>query len=169
MHTSQQVGPLQPSTPPFSSSASSFHPSSVDCTDVSSRAKVKQDQVPNFRDQKHDGTDAEFGAAVRKSLLLETQHGDLARDLENIELVAHVSPAVHLSLVWRRKIGEMTVRWQSSLPINKSRRVKERVGVRTLQYKLQYQHDIYMPRPNCMNESRANAMHSNDSAQSSFP
>jgi hypothetical protein len=100
-----------------------FTRTSENCTDVAPRAIVKVDQVSKFRNQKYSGTDDEFGAALRKSLLLETKPGSLSQDLEKIEFVAEIPKTKkaekkkpHMSLIWRRKLGEINVRCQSSLP-----------------------------------------------------
>jgi hypothetical protein len=102
---------------------------------VASRAIVKLDQVSKFRDSLYGGTDNEFGAVLRKSLLLESSPGSLSQDLEKIEFVAEIpklkkaeKKKPHMSLIWRRKLGEISVCCQSFFPRespkNKVRRVE---------------------------------------------
>jgi hypothetical protein len=91
--------------------------------------------VSEFRDSLYSGTDNEFGAVLRKSLLLESQLGSLPQDLEKTEFVAEIpklkkaeKKKPHMSLIWRRKLGDINVRCQLSFPRespkNKFRRVE---------------------------------------------
>lgn len=88
---------------------------------MASRAQVKLEELSKFQDTKYTSTDDAFGAVLRKTLLLDNpnQHGPLSQSLEKPELVAEINKPMKgekkqhatLSLIWRRKVNEINVRY----------------------------------------------------------
>ncbi|KAE9984568.1 hypothetical protein EG327_004981 [Venturia inaequalis] len=90
------------------------------------RTTIKLHQLPNFRDAKYTGTDDEFDAALRKTLLLDSQNGALPQDLEKVEVVAEINQPKEgekkllttMSLIWRRKVNNWNQKLgQVDLPV----------------------------------------------------
>lgn len=89
---------------------------------MASRAAVKLEDIPKLRNSLYKGTDNELGAVVRKSLLLESHHGALSQDSEQVDFVAeipkeqeHGKSKAHMMLIWRRTVAGFNVRCQLCL------------------------------------------------------
>jgi hypothetical protein len=84
---------------------------------------VKESEIRKLGASGSQASDAVWVAALRSRLLLENTPADVAEELDGLETVSTIMKDGHMSLIFRRNIGELTVSGLVNVALTRDSRV----------------------------------------------